>query len=153
MELLKAQHPEFELWSQGIHARSGVACADCHMPYQREGAAKISEHWVRSPLLQVNRSCAACHPYGDDELKARVLAIQDRHYALLDRAGKAGAQMIDAIVAVRKPHDDKNRPAAEAKARDGLAKNAQFALLPEPEQHKRLEAETKANLLAMWHAE
>ena len=24
---LKAQHPEFETWSQGIHARSGVACA------------------------------------------------------------------------------------------------------------------------------
>ena len=37
-EILKAQHPEFELWSQGIHARSGVSCADCHMPYQREGA-------------------------------------------------------------------------------------------------------------------
>jgi nitrite reductase (cytochrome c-552) len=31
--MLKAQHPEFELWNQGIHARSGVACADCHMPY------------------------------------------------------------------------------------------------------------------------
>jgi len=30
----KAQHPEFELWSQGIHARSGVSCADCHMPYE-----------------------------------------------------------------------------------------------------------------------
>ena len=26
-ELLKAQHPEFELWSQGIHARAGVTCA------------------------------------------------------------------------------------------------------------------------------
>ena len=50
-ELLKAQHPEFEMWSQGIHARSGVACADCHMPYKREGAQKVSEHWVRSPLL------------------------------------------------------------------------------------------------------
>ena len=38
--VLKAQHPEFEMWSQGIHARSGVACADCHMPYQREGAGR-----------------------------------------------------------------------------------------------------------------
>jgi nitrite reductase (cytochrome c-552) len=36
--VLKAQHPEFELWNQGIHARSGVACADCHMPYSRVGA-------------------------------------------------------------------------------------------------------------------
>jgi nitrite reductase (cytochrome c-552) len=53
---LKVQHPEFELWSQGIHARSGVACADCHMPYKREGALKISDHHVRSPLLIVARA-------------------------------------------------------------------------------------------------
>jgi nitrite reductase (cytochrome c-552) len=37
-EILKAQHPEFELWSTGIHARSGVSCSDCHMPYMRDGA-------------------------------------------------------------------------------------------------------------------
>lgn len=42
--ILKAQHPEFELWSQGVHARSGVACADCHMPYARDGATKVSDH-------------------------------------------------------------------------------------------------------------
>jgi formate-dependent nitrite reductase cytochrome c552 subunit len=51
--VLKAQHPEFETWSQGIHARSGVACADCPMPYKREGAMKVSDHWVRSPLINV----------------------------------------------------------------------------------------------------
>ena len=73
--VLKAQHPQFEMWSQGIHARSGVACADCHMSYRRDGAQKISEHWVRSPLLSANRSCATCHPYSDEELKARVEAI------------------------------------------------------------------------------
>ena len=50
--VLKAQHPEFEMWNQGIHARSGVSCADCHMPYKREGAIKISDHHVRSPLLE-----------------------------------------------------------------------------------------------------
>ena len=55
-EILKAQHPEYELWSQGIHARSGVSCADCHMPYMREGATKISDHWVRSPLLNVDNA-------------------------------------------------------------------------------------------------
>jgi len=53
-EVLKAQHPEFEMWNQGIHARAGVACADCHMPYKREGAMKISDHHVRSPLLNIN---------------------------------------------------------------------------------------------------
>ena len=62
-EVLKAQHPEFETWSQGIHARSGVACADCHMPYKREGAMKVSDHWVRSPLTNISRACQVCHPY------------------------------------------------------------------------------------------
>jgi len=33
--IYKAQHPEFELWSQGIHARSGVSCTDCHNPTAR----------------------------------------------------------------------------------------------------------------------
>ena len=153
MEVLKAQHPEFEVWSQGIHARSGVACADCHMSYKREGAQKVSEHWVRSPLLSPNRSCASCHPYGDDELKARVETIQDRHFALLTRAGEAAVAMIDAIVAVRKPYDDRNREAATAKARETLEKQEAFQKLEKPDQDKKLAAEVKANLLAAWRAE
>ncbi len=152
MEVLKAQHPEFELWSQGIHARSGVACADCHMPYRRDGAQKISEHWVRSPILSPNRSCAACHPYGDEEIKSRIEAIQERHFALLTRAGQAAVAMLDAIDAVRKPYDDQNRPAAAARAKETLEKNADFARLSKEEQEKKLAAETKANLLASWRA-
>ena len=66
--VLKAQHPEFEMWSQGIHARSGVACADCHMPYKREGAIKISDHHVRSPLLNISNACQTCHNVPEDEL-------------------------------------------------------------------------------------
>jgi nitrite reductase (cytochrome c-552) len=106
MNVLKAQHPEFELWSQGIHARSGVACADCHMPYKREGALKVSEHWVRSPLLGINRSCITCHPYGEQEMKDRVESIQDRHFAMMTRAGEAAVAMIDSIAALRKTYDD-----------------------------------------------
>ena len=149
-ELLKAQHPEFELWSQGIHARAGVTCADCHMPYKREGAQKFSDHWVRSPLLQPNRACASCHPYSDDELKARVTAIQDRHFALLTRAGNAAVAMIDAIVAVRKPYDEKARPAAVAKAKETLEKQEAFQKLSKEEQEKKMGAEVKANLLTAW---
>ncbi|MEX5280879.1 MAG: ammonia-forming cytochrome c nitrite reductase subunit c552 [Nitrospiraceae bacterium] len=76
--VLKAQHPEFEMWNQGIHARSGVACADCHMPYKREGAMKISDHHVRSPLLNINRACQTCHKWPEAELKDRAEAIQHR---------------------------------------------------------------------------
>jgi nitrite reductase (cytochrome c-552) len=149
-EVLKAQHPEFEMWSQGIHARSGVACADCHMPYKREGGQKLSEHWVRSPLLSPNRACAQCHPYNDDELKARVEGIQDRHFALLTRAGNVAVEMIDALVAVRKPYDDKNREAAAAKAKATLEAQEAYRALPKEDQEKKLAAETKANLLVAW---
>jgi nitrite reductase (cytochrome c-552) len=100
-EILKAQHPEFELWSQGGHARSGVSCADCHMPYMREGAGKVSDHWVRSPLLNVNRACQTCHNWPEAELLARVDLIQSRNHDLLQRAGAAAVDLIDAILAAR----------------------------------------------------
>jgi nitrite reductase (cytochrome c-552) len=101
-EVLKAQHPEFELWSQGVHARSGVACADCHMPYVREGAMKVSDHWVRSPLLNISRACQVCHPYEEGEIRARVDAIQARTHGLLERAASANMEMLDAIGAAKK---------------------------------------------------
>ncbi len=81
-KVLKAQHPEFELYNQGIHARSGVACADCHMPYKREGALKISDHHVRSPLLNINRACGSCHKWSEEEMKGRVETIQGRHFEM-----------------------------------------------------------------------
>jgi nitrite reductase (cytochrome c-552) len=91
--VLKAQHPEFELYNQGVHARSGVACADCHMPYERVGATKISDHHVRSPMLNVNRACQTCHKWPEDELKARVATIQDRTFELRNLA-------LDAVLAL-----------------------------------------------------
>jgi nitrite reductase (cytochrome c-552) len=100
--ILKAQHPEFELWSQGVHARSGVACADCHMPYARDGATKVSDHWVRSPLLNISRACQTCHKQSEDEIKARVDLIQTRNFELLQRGGVAIVSLIDAVVAAKK---------------------------------------------------
>jgi nitrite reductase (cytochrome c-552) len=99
--VLKAQHPEFEIWSQGIHARSGVACADCHMPYMREGALKISDHHVRSPLLNLNRACQTCHNWPEAELRERVEAIQERHFRLRSLALDALVALIHDIQAVR----------------------------------------------------
>lgn len=91
--VLKAQHPEFEMWNQGIHSRSGVACADCHMPYKREGALKISDHHVRSPLLNINRACQTCHKWPEEELRARVETIQERTFQLRNLA-------MDAVIAL-----------------------------------------------------
>ena len=101
-KLLKAQHPEFEMWSQGIHARSGVSCADCHMPYVREGAIKVSNHHVRSPLLNVAESCQTCHRIPEKEIMARALTVQNRNAALLTRAEEATVALIHAIGAAQK---------------------------------------------------
>jgi hypothetical protein len=77
---LKAQHPEFEMWNQGTHARAGVVCPDCHMPYRRVGALKVSDHQVRSPLLMVDASCQTCHKASEEELTARAQTIQQRTF-------------------------------------------------------------------------
>ena len=95
--VLKAQHPEFELWSQGVHARAGVACADCHMPYQRVGAHKISDHHVRSPLLHINRACQTCHKWPEDELRQRVHISQDRTFEMRNLAMNAVIDLINDI--------------------------------------------------------
>ncbi len=100
-EMLKAQHPEFELWNQGVHAAAGVSCADCHMPYQREGAMKVSEHNVQSPLENINASCQTCHSTSEGELQARVDTIQERHLRTRDVAQDALTELIADIEAAK----------------------------------------------------
>ena len=99
--VLKAQHPEFELYNQGIHARAGVACADCHMPYERVGAMKVSDHHVRSPLLNLNRACQTCHHASEEELRSRVHRIQDRTFELRNMALDAVLDLTRSIARAR----------------------------------------------------
>jgi nitrite reductase (cytochrome c-552) len=103
---LKAQHPEFETWSQGVHARSGVTCVDCHMPSINYKEQTVTDHWVRSPVLNLKAACVACHSKHDEkitevELKARVEEIQDRHWALRNSAMAAVVGLIDDIKAAK----------------------------------------------------
>jgi nitrite reductase (cytochrome c-552) len=116
--VLKAQHPEFELWNQGVHSRSGVACADCHMPYKREGAMKVTDHHVRSPLLNVQNACLTCHHFPEAEMKARTERIQERTRSLLARSEDAIVELIDAIVAAgQRGASDEQLEAARAMQR------------------------------------
>jgi nitrite reductase (cytochrome c-552) len=118
-KVFKVQHPEFELWSQGIHARAGVSCSDCHMPYERQGATKVSSHWVRSPMLNVNRACQVCHHSSGEELRARVDVIQGRTRALVERSAAAMTDMLDAIVAAKSAGatDDELKPIRDLQRR------------------------------------
>ena len=120
--VLKAQHPEFEMWNQGIHARSGVVCADCHMPYKREGALKISDHHVRSPMLNINRACQTCHRWSEEELKARVETIQQRTHNLRNLAMDA---LVDLITDIKAARDAGRTDAAITTAQD-FQRRAQF---------------------------
>jgi nitrite reductase (cytochrome c-552) len=122
--VLKAQHPEFEMWSQGIHARSGVACADCHMPYVRVGAQKISDHHVRSPVLNLNNACQTCHKWSEEELKARVEIIQERNFRLRGLALDALVSLIRDIQAAR----GSGAPEARLTAARDFQRKAQFFL-------------------------
>jgi len=79
-----------------------VSCADCHMPYKREGAIKLSDHQVRSPMLNTARACQTCHNYSESEIKARVETIQDRTRELMTRSEIATVDLINAIVAAQK---------------------------------------------------
>jgi len=81
-----------------VHARSGVSCADCHMPYERQGAMKVSSHWVRSPLLNINRACQTCHNVPEAELRDKVETIQNRTKSMRERAAVAMTDMLDAIL-------------------------------------------------------
>lgn len=75
--MLKIQHPETELYSGGVHAANGVSCADCHMPYIRKGAKKLSQHNVTSPLADINSACKTCHVQSEDYLKNQIKDIQN----------------------------------------------------------------------------
>jgi nitrite reductase (cytochrome c-552) len=125
-QALKAQHPEFETWSQGIHSRAGVACADCHMPYKRVGALKISDHHVSSPLLpgNITNACQTCHRVPETELKARAEAIQDRVYGMRNKAMDALIELIGEIKAARQARASEEQLAGPC----DLQRKAQFLL-------------------------
>lgn len=124
-KVLKAQHPEFEMFNQGTHARAGVACVDCHMPYQRVGAMKVTDHQVRSPLLNINKACQTCHNVPETELKARAETIQDRHMELRNVTFDALVDYINDLKEFKDIDLEKTPNKKLAEARD-LQKQAQF---------------------------
>lgn len=76
--IVKAQHPDYEMYLTGIHSYRDVSCSDCHMPYRTEGGVKFTDHHVSSPLLNIANSCAVCHRWSEDEIRTRVESIQDK---------------------------------------------------------------------------
>lgn len=101
------RHPEYEFFSyKSVHYQAGVACADCHMPYIRVGANKISDHDVMSPLKNDLRGCQQCHTESVEWLKNQIFAIQDRTVSLMNRAGYATAVAAKLFEKAHKARDE-----------------------------------------------
>ncbi|HEY3365209.1 MAG TPA: ammonia-forming cytochrome c nitrite reductase subunit c552 [Symbiobacteriaceae bacterium] len=121
--MLKAQHPEYEMFQGSVHEKAGLSCADCHMPFVKQGESKITSHWWTSPMRTFKQSCTQCHKESEDVMKANILNIQDRMKSSLDRAGEANKS---AILAIEKA---KAVPGVDAKKLDEarqLHRQAQF---------------------------
>lgn len=98
--MLKAQHPGYELFTTGVHAKRGVSCADCHMPYKTEGGQKFTDHHIRSPLDNITNSCQVCHRQDEEmlvtdvyerqkKIKSNVEVLEEQLVLLHLEAGKA----------------------------------------------------------------
>jgi nitrite reductase (cytochrome c-552) len=83
--MIKAQHPDYELFMTGVHYKRGVACADCHMPYMNEGGQKFTNHQIQSPLNNISASCQVCHREETDSLIGDVYYRQDKIKEIRDQ--------------------------------------------------------------------
>ena len=121
--MLKAQHPEYEMFTaDSTHYRAGVACADCHMPYVRDGAMKFSSHAVKSPLLDPEQACGQCHTDVNYAV-ARVDEIQNQVFNTKIAAEDA---LIDAITAIKAAAANPNANAVTLGQARQLHRKAQF---------------------------
>lgn len=95
--IIKMQHPDYELFSAGsTHYNAGVACADCHMPYVRDGSMKYSSHNIMSPLVENGKACSTCH--NDTKYVVdRVNIIQDQTWVTMEKCEEAIIAAIDAL--------------------------------------------------------
>lgn len=75
--MIKAQHPDYELYRFGVHYDRGVSCADCHLPYKSQGGVKFTNHHIQSPLNNVANTCAVCHREDAEKLIDNVYQRQD----------------------------------------------------------------------------
>jgi nitrite reductase (cytochrome c-552) len=100
--MLKAQHPDYELYMTGIHAARGVSCADCHMPYRTEGGVKFTNHHITSPLRYISTSCQVCHRQSEEQLRKDVEDRQNRVFEIRRIAEKSiAAAQLEAQIALK----------------------------------------------------
>ncbi|MDR2015893.1 MAG: ammonia-forming cytochrome c nitrite reductase [Azoarcus sp.] len=83
--MLKAQHPDYELYLLGTHGKRGISCADCHMPRKTKDGLKYTDHQITSPLKNVAGTCQTCHRESEEKLKSYVHDHQDKILEIRNR--------------------------------------------------------------------
>ncbi|EBZ0858692.1 ammonia-forming cytochrome c nitrite reductase, partial [Salmonella enterica subsp. enterica serovar Kentucky] len=92
--MLKAQHPEYETWSAGIHGKNNVTCIDCHMPKVQNAEGKLyTDHKIGNPFDNFAQTCANCHTQDKASLQK---VVAERKQAIHDLKIKVEDQLVHA---------------------------------------------------------
>lgn len=77
--MLKAQHPDFETWTMGMHGKNGVTCVDCHMAKQQTADGRVfTNHNIGNPFDNFQNTCANCHDQSKEKLQGIVNSRKER---------------------------------------------------------------------------
>ena len=92
--MLKAQHPGYETWREGIHGKNNVTCIDCHMPKVTNADGKVfTDHKVGNPFDRFEDTCASCHTQSKEMLQD---VVQTRKSQVLEMKLLAEKQIMAA---------------------------------------------------------
>ena len=92
--ILKAQHPDFEIWSLGMHGKNGVTCVDCHMPKVKGADGKVyTDHQIGNPFDIFENTCANCHDQSKEKLQG---IVAERKKNVKDIMGRLEDQVVRA---------------------------------------------------------
>ena len=92
--MLKAQHPEYETWTAGIHGKNNVTCIDCHMPKVQNAEGKLyTDHKIGNPFDNFAQTCANCHTQDKAALQK---VVAERKQSINDLKIKVEDQLVHA---------------------------------------------------------
>jgi nitrite reductase (cytochrome c-552) len=101
-----------------------LACADCHMPYMRQGGLKISDHPGQQPAAQDQSFLRDLSSLSRRGVEGRVEDIQDRFFNLRNTALDALVDLINDI----KTEKAKGATDAQLAAARGYQRKGQFMI-------------------------
>ncbi len=102
--LIKAQHPEVEVYWNSKHDKAGVSCNDCHMPkVKSKKGESFTSHWQTSAKNYIKETCLRCHSYWTSEQAIYTIeSIKNHIRGKMRKAEFWLSSLIDKIVEAKK---------------------------------------------------